>query len=250
MEKEIVDNAVDFLSGTEEFTLKGEKAGFNVLDFWRFQFSNLADMQGRVGEFLVAMALRKETSDNNNGWTLWDIDYRGLRIEVKTTAYYQPWRDSKSFLEQRWGNESSIPQNDSEHNYSEHRNFGITKSRDPQDNEFKRMNDIYVFVINNGKTKEKANPLNLENWEFFVIPTSVINEECGNNKSIGLSKVRKLFKKVYGSENGVPFDELKLTVDRVINQIYGRFTDIDGSVFTKKDGTQWEVRGNKLVQIK
>ena len=243
-------NSIDCLSGQEEFKLNGEKAGFNVLDFWRFQFSNLADMQGRVGEFLVAMALRKETSDNNNGWTLWDIDYRGLRIEVKTTAYYQPWRDSKSFIEQRWGNESSIPQNDSEHNYSEHRNFGITKSKDPQDNEFKRMNDIYVFVINNGKTKEKANPLNLENWKFFVIPTSVINHECGDNKSIGISKVRKLFKKVSGSENGVPFDELKLAVDRAINQMYGRFTDIDGSVFTQKDGTQWEVRGDKLVQIK
>ena len=45
------------------------------------------------------------------------------------------------------------------------------------------MNDIYVFVINNGKNKEEANPLKLDNWEFFVILTSVINEECGDNKS-------------------------------------------------------------------
>ena len=66
---------------------------------------------------------------------------------------------------------------------------------------------------------------------------------------ISLSKVKKLFKKVSGSENGVPFDELKLAVDRAINQMYGRFTDIDGSVFNKKDGTRWEVRGDKLVQI-
>ena len=29
-----------------------------------------------------------------------------------------------------------------------------------------------------------------------------------------------------------------------------RFNDIDGSVFTKKDGSKWEVRGDKLVCIK
>ena len=76
------------LDGTERFLLNGKDSGFKVLDFWRFQFSNIADMQGRVGEFLVAMALRKEESDNNNGWTLWDINYNGKRVEVKTTSYY------------------------------------------------------------------------------------------------------------------------------------------------------------------
>ena len=29
-----------------------------------------------------------------------------------------------------------------------------------------------------------------------------------------------------------------------------RFSDIEGSVFTKKDGSKWEVRGDKLVCIK
>ena len=225
--------AVDFLNGKEEFTFKGGKTGFTVLDFWRFQFSNLSDMQGRVGEFLVAMALGKDTPDNNNGWTLWDIDYRGKRIEVKTTAYYQPWREDGTWSEQR--------------------SFGITKAHcvegDPK-SELERMNDIYVFVLNKGKNKEEANPLKLEHWEFYVIPTSFINEECGDNKSISLSKVKKLMKIVCDSDAGLSFDELKIAVDKAINKMNERFTDIEGSVITKKDGTQWEFRNGEIIQIK
>lgn len=233
MATERIHDAVDFLSGKEEFTLKGDDAGFNVLDFWRFQFSNLSDMQGRVGEFLVAMALKKEMPDNNNGWTLWDVDYRGKRIEVKTTAYYQPWREDGTWSEQR--------------------SFGITKAHCKEGDatsELMRMNDIYVFVLNKGKNKEEADPLKLENWEFYVIPTSVINKECGNNKSISLSKVKKLMKTVCGSDEGLAFNELKSAIDAAINKMYARFTDIEGSVITKKDGTQWEVRNGEMVQIK
>lgn len=233
MAAERIHDAVAFLSGKEDFTLKGDKTGFNVLDFWRFQFSNLSDMQGRVGEFIVAMALGKNTPDNNNGWTLWDIDYRGYRIEVKTTAYYQPWRQDGTWSEQR--------------------SFGITKSHckegDPT-SELKRMNDIYVFVLNKGKNKQEADPLQLEHWEFYVIPTSVINKECGDNKSISLSKVKKLSKKVSGTDEALPFDKLKDAVDKVINSMNNRFNDIEGSVITKKDGTQWEFRDGKMVQIK
>ena len=242
MAKEIVDNAVDFLSGTEDFTLKGEKAGFNVLDLWRFQFSNLPDMEGRVGEFIVAMALKKEKPDNNNGWTYWDINYREKRIEVKTTSYYKPYRG--------------------DNNYSAVRTFGIQKAHPNEDDsaqiytnvkkqtEKVRNNDVYVFVINTGKTKKDADPLKLESWEFYVIPTSVINEECGDHKSISLSKVKELSKKATGTEDGLSFDKVKAAVDKAIDDMNGRFTDIEGSVITKKDGTQWEFRNGKIVQIK
>ena len=209
----------ELLTGEELFTLKGRNVDFNVLDFWRFQFSNLSDLEGRVGEFLVAMALGKETSDNNNGWTLWDIDYKGYRIEVKTTAYYQPWRENKDYIEQRWGKDASFGDNNIDHNYSTKRTFGITKTRDPKDNEFKRMNDIYVFVLNKGKTKEEANPLKLENWEFYVIATKVINDKCGNNKTISLSKVKKLMMENYSLESGITFEELKTRVDQRIEEL-------------------------------
>ena len=84
--------AVGFLTGDELFTYNGKRMVFDVKLFWRFQFSNLWDMQGEVGEFVVSMALGNIVPDNKNGWTQYDIDYREKRIEVKTTAYYQPWK--------------------------------------------------------------------------------------------------------------------------------------------------------------
>ena len=50
-------------------------------------------MQEYIAEFLVAKALGLEIPQNCHGWTLWDILYKGYRIEIKSTAYYHSWRN-------------------------------------------------------------------------------------------------------------------------------------------------------------
>lgn len=203
---EIHHNKVPLLNGDEPFICQnGNKAGFTILDFWRFQFSNLLDMQGRVGEFIVAMALGKMDPDNNNGWTLWDIDYRETRIEVKTTAYFQPWRFERD--------ENGNIINDDGKNYSEARTFSIRKANGEENGEkkFKRWSDIYVFVLNTGKTEKDADPLKLNHWEFYIVPTAEINKQCKENKSIGLKKLHKLSK-------AISFDNLKDEIDQLINK--------------------------------
>lgn len=203
---EIHHNKVPLLNGEEPFIKpNGVNAGFTILDFWRFQFSNLLDMQGRVGEFIVAMALGKKDPDNNNGWTLWDIDYRDTRIEVKTTAYFQPWRFDRD--------ENGIIINDDGKNYSEARTFSIRKANGEENGEkkFKRWSDIYVFVLNTGKTQDEADPLKLNHWEFYVVPTKVINEKCKDNKTIGLRKLQGLSK-------AISFEDLKGEIDQLINK--------------------------------
>ena len=194
------------LTGQESFVLNGEKMGFNVLDFWRFQYSNLSDLEGRVGEFLVAMVLGKESGDNNNGWTLWDINYGDKRVEVKTTSYYKTWRKEGTYSEVRtFGIQQTYPNEDGNPNtYSENKEKVKV-----------RNNDIYVFVINIGKTKEEADPLNLNNWRFYVVTTKRINDECGSNKTISLQKVQK----ISGHPNGLMFDELKAKVDQIIEEL-------------------------------
>ena len=122
----------------DNFTVNGHEIGITVLDFWKYAYSNLnSDPRDDIAKFLVSRALGLSEATNRQEWTLYDIDYKGVRIEVKSTGYYQTWR-------------------------------------------------------NNGNTREEVNPLILENWEFYVIPTTKINEECGDNQTIGLSKVRKL----------------------------------------------------------
>ena len=183
------------LSGQEQFTLDGKSIEFTVLDFWAFQHSNIWDVQEEIAEFIVAKALGQDMPYNKNGWTLWDMNYRGERIEVKETGYYHSWRTDGKVSKQR--------------------SFGITKAYSRyKDNtsEFKRQNDIYVFCLNTGETQDTSNPLALENWRFWVVPTSTINRLCGDNKTISLGRV----KRITGQKNGVGYGELRDEVDKVI----------------------------------
>ena len=94
---------------------------------------------------------------------------------------------------------------------------GITKANGSYDssnsgnNEFCRQNDIYVFCLNTGDTRDTSYPLNLNNWEFYIIPTAVINEKCGNNKTISLGKIKKL------GFAAKKYDEIKTEIDKFID---------------------------------
>ena len=99
--KEHTTERPELLSGNEPFKQNDVELGFNVMDYWRFQFSNLVDNLGFVAEFLIAQALSKDEPDNCNGWTVYDLGYRGKRIEVKATSYYQSWKASHIICEQR-----------------------------------------------------------------------------------------------------------------------------------------------------
>lgn len=183
------------LTGQEQFILDGNPVGFSVLDFWAFQHSNIWDVQEEIAEFIVAKALGQDLPYNKNGWTLWDMNYRGKRIEVKETGYYHSWRTDGKVSQQR--------------------TFGITKAYSLYKNrhsEFKRQNDIYVFCLNTGETKEASNPLVLENWRFWVVPTFTINRLCGDNKTISLGRV----KRITGLKEGLGYWELREAVDMVI----------------------------------
>ena len=185
------------LSGQEPFTLNGESIGLSVLDFWRFQHSNIWDVQAEVAEFIVAKALDQDEPYNKNGWTLWDINYRGKRIEVKETGYYHSWRTDGKVSQQR--------------------TFGITKAYSKYKDhrsKYERQNDIYVFCLITGETQEASDPLVLDNWRFWVVPTWTLNRLCGNNKTISLGRV----KGITGQENGVGYGQLREVIDRVIDE--------------------------------
>lgn len=194
--KEHTTERPELLSGKEAFKYNRVELGFNVMDFWRFQFSNLIDNLGFVAEFLIAQALRKDEPDNCNGWTVYDLGYRGKRIEVKATSYWQSWKKS--------------------HIISEIRNFSIRKTYvDYQNNksEKARQNDIYIFCLDKGKTEETANPLNLENWDFYVVPTKYINDTFGEQKVISLKRLKEL----PSHNKELTWNDIKKAVDDIID---------------------------------
>ena len=190
--KQFVHPPVELLTGNEQF--KGcSSRKIKIRDFWQYMYSNIYENTGDIAEFLVAMALGKTESFKKYGWTQYDLDYEGLRIEVKATQYYQPWR--------------------ADNNVSEIRKFGIGKTLTIEgdiDSVKARNNDIYVFCLNKGKTYKTSDPLIIENWLFWVIPAMVINEECGEQKTINLQKVKFLSK----TEGGVTFENLRAEIDK------------------------------------
>ena len=56
--KEYTTEKPALLCGHEEFKQGDKSLGFNVMDYWRFQHSNLIDNIGCVAEFLVARTQR------------------------------------------------------------------------------------------------------------------------------------------------------------------------------------------------
>lgn len=195
------------MTGTEKFTFDGNHAGFDLLDFWRFQYSNVFNLQEYIAEFIVAQALGMEKSHNTDSWTLFDILYRNTRIEIKETSYYHPWNENSPVSKQR--------------------TFGITKANSSYEstegeNKYERQNDIYVFCLNTGVDRESSYPLNLNNWEFYIIPTAFINEHCGDNKTISLGRIRNFG---FAAKR---YDEIRSEIDSIINSMHVRTSESAG----------------------
>ena len=181
------------------FVNGGESLGITMLDFWKYQYSNIYDMQEYIAEFIVGKALGINEPMNRDGWTLWDIDYQGKRIEVKQTSYYHSWQEKIA-----------------NGKISQQRTFSITPAftrYKDSTTSYERQNDIYVFCLNIGTNEEESYPLDMANWEFYVVPTSVINENCTPaQKSISLGKVRKLAPLT-------KYEELKNVIDSICEAI-------------------------------
>lgn len=190
------------MKGDERFICDSKELDFDIKDFWRFQYSNIYSLHGEIAEFIVARALGITEAQNSEYWTLWDISYGEIKIEVKATAYFHLWnKDGK---------------------ISKQRTFSIAKANGSYDSEiagnseFKRQNDIYVFCLVNGETMESSNPLDLDNWEFYVVPTHFLNEHCGDNKKITLGRIRR-----FGFEC-IKYNELKAQIDKLIENLENR----------------------------
>ena len=162
---------------------------FNLLSFWQWSSSDLVGntLRGMLAEYIVASAVGS-TKGTRTEWDAFDIETpEKIKIEVKSSAYIQSWLQSKL---------SAI-------------SFGIqpTKGWDAKTNTYSnqrvRQSDIYVFCVLAHKDQSTIDPLNMDQWEFYILPTKTLNEVVGNQKSITLSSLKKLnpIKANYGSIN-------------------------------------------------
>ena len=150
----------------------------NLLDYWRWAHSDIASNaeRGKLAEYIVKCAVRA-TSECRIEWDAVDvISPLGKRIEVKSSAYLQTWSCNKL---------SSIQ-------------FDIAPklSWDSETNKYYntigRNSDYYVFCLFSCKDPSLANPLDLTQWEFYILETKILDEKIPSQKTITLGSLKKL----------------------------------------------------------
>ena len=132
---------------------------------------------GALAEFIEAKAIGCPAQTRND-WTAYDlVSPSGIKVEVKSSAYLQSWHQKRP----------SRPR------------FSIRKSLEwaPKTNEYvgqsRRHSDVYVFCLLSFRgDKHFLNPLDLTQWEFYVVRTADIDELFGDRQGISLREVQQL----------------------------------------------------------
>lgn len=176
------------LTGDEYFSFDGMPGKYTLNDFWAWNSSDLLNntLRGAFAEFLVSAALNLDLTTCRTDWDSFDVLFpsdcgietekgRGFRIEVKSSAYLQAWSQPRLSRIQ----------------------FSIRPARSWSSDsgygdEVIRHSDLYVFCLFACKDKESAYPLQLEQWEFYTVPTAVINENLGSQSSLSFPSLLEL----------------------------------------------------------
>ena len=166
-------------TGDEPFHYGMKNLQFDVLSFWRWSVSDLLSnaTRGILAEYIVARALGIGEDDLRDEWAAYDLKTQdGTKVEVKASAYLQSWFQKKlstiTFLTKK------------------------TRAYDPETGAYSdvlvRQADVYVFALLAHKDKSTVDPLDIAQWQFYVLPTCVLNERIRSQHSIALTTLKGL----------------------------------------------------------
>lgn len=163
------------LTGTENLFIENQVVA-SVNDFWSWSGSNLLSntYRGMLAEFIVARSLNLDCTTRVE-WELYDLLYKDVKIEVKSTAFVQSWEQIK-LSNPRFDIHKSITKN-------------------------KRCSDVYIFCLLKEKSKKLINPLDLKQWSFYILTTEDVDNNYNNQKSVGLEMIKQIA--VYTDFNGI-----------------------------------------------
>ena len=176
--------------------IHGVAGGPTVGDFWAWAFSNVLtnNLRGIFAEFLVGTALGILEAGRTE-WDAFDLIYREEGIEVKSSAYLQSWDQG--------GKPSAIGWNIAEHYSFDPETGDWTKKKG-------RSAKCYVLcVYTEREDRSPSKVLDLDRWEFYVLPTAVIDRELATQKTVGHNRIKSL-------AEAVPYSRLKERVDEAL----------------------------------
>lgn len=143
------------LRGDEPFIGAGDAT---VLDFWRFAMSDLRtnNTRGYLAEFLVTRSLGVVAERVE--WDDFDVLWDGVKIEVKSSAYLQSWSQRRLSQIKFTGLRG--------------RSWGDITTGLAAEKTYKA--DVYVFAVHTTQQHDAYNPLDVNAWEFYVLPVAVL----------------------------------------------------------------------------
>ena len=185
-------------TGNEHLTLDGKATSFVLSDFWRWSVSDLVSnvTRGRLAEFIVATSLGVDLKVVRDEWKAYDLlTPEGIKVEVKSASYLQSWHQKKPSIitystrpTRYWDSETNV-----------------------QAHVPKRQADVYVFCLLKHRDKDTINPLNLNQWEFYVLSTKELDAYKRSKVSITHKSLKRL-------SPPASYDQLRKTVLRSVRR--------------------------------
>jgi len=169
--------------GDERLSFKRNPLLFDLLDFWKWNSSDLLSnaTRGRFAEFIVATATGIDLSVPRDEWAAYDlITPEGIKIEVKSSAYIQSWFQEKL-------SKISFSIKPSCYWDSQTNKQSKTKSR---------YVDVYIMCLLATQDQEAIDPMDLDQWRFYVLSVDEINAYKRSQTSITLRSLEKLTESV------------------------------------------------------
>ena len=167
------------LQPTCGFTGDATLGDATVSDYWRWAYSDIISNtnRGMLAQFIVARALG-DIRQTIKTWEPYDVVADdGTKVEVKSAAYLQSW-SQKRYSRISFSIAKTLEWNPTTKDW-----VGPNQTR---------QSDVYVFALVTEKNKAKIDTLDLRQWEFYVVPTLLLNREHGAAKSISLTPLRQL----------------------------------------------------------
>lgn len=132
--------------------------------------------RGQLAEFIVGSALGIDLSGVRNERDPYDLTIDGIKIEVKASGYLQSWNQKK---------ESTI-------SWSIRPTSSWNERANRYEGEPRRQADVYVLALLTHLDKTTADPLDVSQWCFYVVPTALLDAPAWTRrKSISLPSVRR-----------------------------------------------------------
>ncbi len=168
--------------GDEPFQIGGVPTDHTLGGFWQWSCSDLLanTQRAALAEYIVSLALGDATQIRPE-WRAWDVELsdagraRPLRVEVKASGAIQGWAQ----------------QHPSPIRFDIAPKGAWTSADGAFDPTRLRRSDVYVFCVL-GDERAVPDPLNLDEWGFYVLASRVLDERIPDQKSIMLSSLLRL----------------------------------------------------------